>query len=514
MKKCYHIPVLLTLTSFLSAQPGIQWQRSLGGSESEQARCIRQTKDGGYIIAGFTSSYNGDIFGNHGGVDYWVAKLSTTGSIQWKKALGGSDHEWAYSVDQTNDEGFVIAGFTLSNDWNVSGNHGDKDAWIVKLDKNGVLQWQKALGGSNWEDAWSVQQTTDNGYILAGRASSTDGDVTGNHGGWDYWVVKLDETGAIQWKKSYGGSLADNAYSIRQTHDDGYIVTGEADSNDGNISGNHGNGDYWVVKLSSEGAIQWQKALGTNSLDRSNEVCPTSDGGYIVIGEVSAKNGDVTVHHGGYDFWAVKLNESGEIQWQKSLGGSGEEYGKAICPTMDGGYIIAGATDSNDGDVSDNDGGQDAWLVKLNGQGEIQWKKTYGGTMAEWASSVQQTDDGGYVFAGYAWSNDGDVSGNHGGTQDMWIVKLFPENTPTSAPTSLPLDIYPNPAHQAIFLNGIRESSEAFVSISDLLGRMVYRQNMPPETASIDVSTLQSGLYLITAKMSSGQVYAGKFWKD
>jgi hypothetical protein len=229
---------------------------------------------------------------------------------------------------------------------------------------------------------------------------------------------------------------------------------------------------------------------------------------------VSAKNGDVTVHHGGYDFWAVKLNESGEIQWQKSLGGSGEEYGKAICPTMDGGYIIAGATDSNDGDVSDNDGGQDAWLVKLNGQGEIQWKKTYGGTMAEWASSVQQTDDGGYVFAGYAWSNDGDVSGNHGGTQDMWIVKLFPENTPTSAPTSLPLDIYPNPAHQAIFLNGIRESSEAFVCISDLLGRMVYRQNMPPETASIDVSTLPSGFYLITAKMSSGQVYAGKFWKD
>ncbi len=187
--------------------------------------------------------------------------------------------------------------------------------------------------------------------------------------GLDFWVVKLNEMGIIQWTKSYGGSSEDIAYSIRETKEGGFIVIGDSESNDGNVTGNHGSSDYWVVKLSEGGAIEWQKSLGTNSLDRPNEVYPTDDGGYVVFGEVSANNGDVTGHHGGYDYWVVKLSASGDIQWQKSLGGSGEDFGQSIYPTSDGGYVLAGGTQSNNGDVLDNDGGQDIWLVKLDSIG-------------------------------------------------------------------------------------------------------------------------------------------------
>ncbi len=245
-------------------------------------------------------------------------------------------------------------------------------------------------------------------------------------------------------------SSDDIAYSIRQTQEGGYIVTGESESNNGNVTGNHGSTDYWVVKLSEGGAIEWQKSLGTNSLDRPNEVYPTADGGYIVVGEVSANNGDVSGHHGGYDYWVAKLNSSGDIQWQKALGGSGEDFGQTIYPTHDGGCVIAGATQSNNGDVLDNDGGQDIWLVKLDSTGDVQWQKTLGGTQAESANSIQQTSDNGYILAGYAWSNNGDVSGNHG-TQDFWIVKL-PQNPRPQQKPKAPLQIYPNPSQQSIFL--------------------------------------------------------------
>jgi len=496
----------------LTAQPTIQWQKSLGGTSSEEARCIYQTNDSGYIISGFTSSNNGNIFGNHGGIDFWVVKLDNEGSIQWSKTLGGTDNEWAYSIEQTHDGGYVLAGFTQSNDGDVSGNQGSKDAWVVKLTDIGTVQWQKTFGGSDWDEAGSIRQTSDSGYIIAGRSNSTNGDVLGNHGGFDFWIVKLNNMGTIQWTKSLGGSMNDIAYSVRQTQDGGYIAVGETQSNDGDVTGNHGSTDYWLVKLSTEGEIEWQKALGSNSLDRPNDVHQTSDGGYIVAGVASANNGDVTGHHGGYDYWVVKLSSFGIIEWQRALGGSGEDFAQAIFPTNDGGCIIAGPTQSNNGDVLNNDGGQDIWLIKLNNVGNIQWQKTLGGTQAESANSIQQTNDVGYVLAGYAWSNNGDVSGNHG-AQDFWIVKLSPESSPTSEIQSQPVEIFPNPAQNSISLQIQAQESILNVQIHDLLGRKLCHQSIQTD-AQIDISALPKGLYLLTATTPSGKVFSGKFCKQ
>jgi hypothetical protein len=241
--------VTVSLICIAETAPEIIWQKILGGSSDDYAFSIQQTPDGGYIVAGYTESNDGDVKGNHENGDFWIVKLDKDGNIEWQKTLGGSNWDWAFSVQQTPDGGYIVAGFTWSNDGDVSGNHGSLDAWIVKLDKDGNIEWQKTLGGSGNDWATSVQQTTDGGYIVAGGTYSTDGVIRGNHGSLDAWVVKLDGNGNMQWQKALGGSGSDSAWSVQQTTDGGYIVAGFTKSNDGDVTGNHGSADFWVVKL-------------------------------------------------------------------------------------------------------------------------------------------------------------------------------------------------------------------------------------------------------------------------
>jgi hypothetical protein len=250
----------------------------------------------------------------------------------------------------------------------VKGNHGKSDAWIVKLDSQGTIQWQRSLGGSNQDAAYSIQITSDGGYIIAGSSYSHDGDVTGNHGKSDAWIVKLDSQGAIQWQKSLGGGNLDEAISIQITSDGGYIIASSSKSNNGDVTGNHGDDDYWIIKLDSQGTLQWQKSLGGSEWDKAYSIQITSDGGYIIAGFSYSHDGDVKGNHGKYDYWIVKLDSQGTIQWQKSLGGSVEDAARSIQQTSDGGYIIAGISWSNDGDVKGNQGKYDFWIVKLQGQ--------------------------------------------------------------------------------------------------------------------------------------------------
>ncbi|HPU47245.1 MAG TPA: hypothetical protein PLQ91_06455 [Bacteroidales bacterium] len=404
--------------------PAIEWQKCLGGTSWDYAKSIQQTSGGGFIVAGYTSSNDGDVSGNHGGGDYWVVKLDSSGTIQWQKCLGGTDNDEAKSIQQTSDGGYIVAGETWSNDGDVSGNHGYYDYWVVKLNSSGDILWQKCLGGTNVDQAFSIQQTSDGGFIVAGGTFSNDGDVSGNHGIVDSWIVKLNSSGDIIWQKCFGGTDDDVAFSIQQTSDGGFIVAGGTFSNDGDVSGNHGIVDSWIVKLNSSGDIIWQKCFGGTDDDVATSIQQTSDGGFIVAGYTSSNDGDVSGNHGGGDYWVVKLDSSGTIQWQKCLGGTDNDEAKSIQQTSDGGYIVAGETWSNDGDVSGNHGNSDYWVVKLNSSGDIEWQKCLGGTVKDIAKTIQQTSDGGFIVAGYTNSNDGDVSGIHGDYYDFWVVKL------------------------------------------------------------------------------------------
>ena len=414
---------VFSMASSAVASADLVWQKCLGGSSWEFARSVQPTADGGYIVAGYTNSTDGDVSGNHGEDDYWIVKIDCSGNIVWQKCLGGSSWDEAYSVQPTIDGGYVVAGYTYSNDGNVTGNHGLNDYWVVKLDSSGCLVWQRCLGGSKDDYAQSVQQTADGGYVVAGWASSNDGNVSGNHGGDDYWVVKLDGSGNIVWQKCLGGSSWDEAYSVQPTADGGYIVAGLTNSNDGNVSGNHGGLDYWVVLLNGSGNIVWQRCLGGSGEDVAFSVQQTPVGGYVISGLTGSNDGNVSGNHGQEDFWVVSLDGSGNLVWQRCLGGSSWEYARDVQPTADGGYVVAGYTYSNDDDVSGNHGELDFWVVLLNSSGDIVWQKCLGGSSWEGAFSIQPTSDGGYVLAGATDSNDGDVKGLHG-DYDYWIVKL------------------------------------------------------------------------------------------
>ena len=203
-----------------------------------------------------------------------------------------------------------MSGYSYSSDGDVTGNHGGQDYWVVKLTSTGAIEWEKSLGGTG--DDWStgIQQTSDSGFVVGGKTTSHDGDVTENHGAWDFWIVKLTSTGAIQWQKSTGGSDWDRAEAVQQTRDGGYIMPGYSLSNDDDVTGHHGSAgssDCWVVKLTREGNLQWEKSLGGSNNDYENSAQQTSDGGYILAGVTSSTDGDVTLNHGYYDFWIVKL---------------------------------------------------------------------------------------------------------------------------------------------------------------------------------------------------------------
>ena len=256
-----------------------------------------------------------------------------------------------------------------------TGTGGTCPVILPKTDRDTGL-----LGSGNTEAGWdrSIQQTGDGGYIVSG---SRKADVSPGHGAEDMWVVKLNPAGAIQWQKVLGGRDRDESFSIRQTTDDGYILIGSTDSdNSGDVGPNHGRSDIWVVKLSPAGGIQWQKVLGGAGDDTGRSIWQTSDGGYILTGTTeSDTSGDVGPNHGGSDIWVVKLNPAGGILWQKVLGGNGYDAGRSIQQTRDDGYVLTGDTDSEmSGDAGANHGGSDILVVKLNPGGDTEWQKVLG----------------------------------------------------------------------------------------------------------------------------------------
>ncbi len=373
---------------FAQIAPEIEWQRALGGSGADNAESIVQTNDGGFLVVGRTGSYDGDVTNQQGNGDYWVVRLDIYGTPQWQKTLGGSGGDWAESVVQTADGGCIVAGRTQSNDGDVTNNHGSFDFWIVKLDDVGGLEWQKTLGGSGIDMAFSICQTNDGGYIVAGSSSSTNGDVSTNQGGLDCWVVKLNGTGDLEWEKSFGGSGSESVSCIVQTSDGGYIMTGRTDSFDGDVTNQHGLGDYWVVKLDATGIIEWQKCYGGSGSDAAYSIIESNDGGYLVAGNVLSSNGDVTVSYGSGDVWVVKLDNIGSLQWQKSFGGSDADFASSIAQTSDGGYVLSGDVLSSDVDVTSNHGSSDYWILKLDDTGSLQWQKTIGGSNNDVATSI------------------------------------------------------------------------------------------------------------------------------
>ena len=379
MKQIIGIMVLLVFTNVIYAEmaPEETWSKTFGGSGVDHAHSVQQTSDGGYIIAGYTPSYGA---GEH---DFWLVKTDSDGNEEWNKTFGGSDVDSAYSVQQTSDGGYILAGNTYSYGDDIGG-----DFWLVKTDSEGNKEWDKTFGGSGIDVAHSVQQTSDGGYILIGTTYSDDY-VS------DFWLVKTDSDGNNEWDKTFGGSGNDDAYSVHQTSDGGYILAGRTRS-----YGAGGN-DFWLVKTDSDGNEQWDKTFGGSDHDDAHSVQQTSDGGYIIAGNTHLDGADKS------DFWLVKTDSDGNKEWDKTFGGSGNDCAQSVHQTSDGGYILAGDTGSYGA------GSFDFWLVKTDSDGNKEWDKTFGGSDGDIAHSVQQTSDGGYILTGTTHSYG-----------DFWLIKI------------------------------------------------------------------------------------------
>jgi predicted secreted protein len=367
----------------LATPPPTQWTKTYGGPEFDAATSVVQTSDGGYALAGATNSSGAGV------LDAWLVKADVAGTMQWNKTYGGPEDDAAFHVIQTGDGGYALAGSSKSY------GAGGQDFWLVKTDAAGNTQWNKTYGGTGDDSAASLVQTSDGGYALAGRTHSFGAGAT------DFWLVKTDAAGNTQWNKTYGGPEDDGGESLVQTSDGGYALAGET------YSYGAGNFDFWLVKTDGAGTMQWNKTYGGAGIDVPLHVIQTSDGGYALAGYTGSYGA------GGLDSWLVKTDPSGNMQWNRTYGGAGDDLTWSVVQTSEGGYGLAGQTNSYGA------GGSDAWLVKADAAGTMQWNQTYGGPKDDAAISLIQTGDGGYAMAGY-------TSSYGAGSWDMWVIKVGP----------------------------------------------------------------------------------------
>ena len=409
----------------------IDFIKNYGGSKNESAQSVTNTLDGGYAILGYTQSIDGDIIDKtDDNFDFWVLKFDSESQIQWNKTYGGSQDDRGKSIIQTQDGGFAILGSSFSNDLDVTQNAGQEDYWLAKLDNSGNIIWQKSFGFSGTDSGITLIQTNDNGYLISGvldvTASNGEGNTSRNnnkHAGGDYWTIKLNASGELQWSKYFGGLFTDTPEGIVETNDNAYIIAGGSDSDDTDISNNKGSYDFWVIKISNTGDLIWEKSFGGSEIDEARAITTSNDGNYIIAGDTRSSDIDVTNNNGAADLWLIKISPEGQLLWEKTLGGTSFDVARDIVKTQDNGFLLSGSSRSSDGDVTINQGQNDAWVVKVDSEGNIEWQQTVGGSNIDFSYGVAQLNDKTIVAVGDTTSDDGDITENKG-FSDLLLIKI------------------------------------------------------------------------------------------
>lgn len=439
-KNAILLSVILILTSISSAQvePEVQWTKIFGGGLYEFGRCVQQTTDGGYIVVGDTYSFG------TGNFDVWLIKTDSEGDTLWTETYGGTGEERGFFVDQTTDGGYIITGMTSSY------GSGGFDIWLIRTDGDGNLQWEKTFGGSFWDWGTSVQQTTDGGYIVTGMTEPS------GMGDWDAFLLKTDSSGEYEWLQIFGAENYDNGMSVRQTSDGGYIVLADT------YSYGAGSSDFWLIKTNSSGDSLWTKTFGGTGTERSHSVRQTADGGYILAGDTRSYGA------GDYDVWLIKTDDDGNTVWSKTFGGAEEDCGCSVQQINDGGYIVAGYTESFGA------GNFDVWLIRTDDDGDTVWSKTVGGENLDRGRSVDLTTDGGFIIAGTTYDY-------FAGEYNIYLIKLGNETSVSqpesgSEPGLINLNNFPNPFGRTTTIafdipSGLYGSVS--LSIYDISGRIV-----------------------------------------
>lgn len=520
LKKHVVLVSVLIFNWHLSFSQNILWEKSYGGKHSDYLFDAIATADYGFLLAGSSLSKNTGkkTEDNNGNLDYFLWKMDEHGEMDWQKTFGGSGADLLQSIKHTKDGGFILAGTSDSE----KGFHkkdscrGKEDFWIIKLDAKGNEQWQRTIGGSGQELLQSIWPTSDGGYIIGGSSSSnkdalkTDGkkDLFGkkedSYGNLDYWIVKLDAKGNTEWQKTIGGLYADHLRSIQQAKDGGYILGGSSNSPE---SGNktekcYGGSDYWIVKLDKNGEMEWQKAYGGDGEDQLYALFQSKDGNYIMGGNSSSgvtgnKNAS---NKKGTDFWVVKIDTNGEIIWQQTYDVGKVDFFTSMEENKDGSLLLAGYAQSETlgTQKKDKEGINDYVVIKTDANGEELWRESVGSGGEDILRKAIEVRDGGYLLAG---TSKGSPSRNRYtgiGKNDFWVVKLQDKDKKKEEKSMI--EAFPNPTRQ--FANVIvgYEFESGTATVFDLAGRQLQHFDIKDRTVPVDLGGLPIGMYLVEIK--------------
>ncbi len=428
--------VLFSVSLTVSAQvPPRQWALHYGGGDVDIPFTIKFTSDGGTIVAGYTDSRGGDVSPqpNRDYWDLWVLKLDKCGTIQWERSFGGTNYESARDIVQTSDGGYLVLGETNSTDGGVvAGYGGTKDIWLLKLNATGTLQWQRRYGGSGLDIGNHIEITSDGGFLIAASSTSNDGDIRGNHSTGTYTdgvLMKMDASGNIQWSRCYGGSKNEELFDIEVINGT-IFAAGFTNSVDGDIPPDQKNYDMWLLAIDANSNKVLSKIYGGSQNDVAYCMTRGADGTLTLAGYTTSNDGDVSGARGGQDYWIINVDQRGRLNWQRVMGGTDAEYAKTIITDRDSSYIVGGVTYSDDGDVANPLGDGDFWTIKLSPSGSVTWQQNWGGSSNDHMRClIRHNTRNEYYLAGDSESGDGDFN-NAQGDADFAVIKLkIPELT-------------------------------------------------------------------------------------
>lgn len=513
------LTILLISSFFLSHSQPIQleWQACFGTNLREDAYDVCATSDG-YIIAGsgLKNSDDGDIL---------LIRTDLFGNLIWQKLLGGTDGDVPIRILPAGNDCYYVSAVSRSFDGDISFNpypNGRPNIWIFKINGMGDIMWDKMYGGTWFENGWTACSTHDGGMVTTSYTDSDDGDISNYFGSWDTWLLRTDSLGNKVWDFTIGTEFLDFPNAIIQTSDLGFLVaSGSMPTTGGNITCQPFDletSDIVLFKIDSIANIEWQRCIGGSSDEVLADILEIEDG-YMLAAAVYAADGDMTgsgYHYGttqtGHptsDIWLAKIDFEGNILWQKCFGGTARDIPNSIFPTLDGGYIIIGETESNDGDVSGKHHPHgyfsDIWVFKINATGDLLWQKCFGGLGYErltW-SGVIDNRDGSYVITATIFnnSNSGDLTclTTPPGGYDIWLIQL--RDTTVVSSNQLPrleyaIKAYPNPANEYVVFELKKPVLSGTITISDITGRQVASMPIAEEKTVWQTAGLPSGVYL------------------
>jgi len=500
---------LFSVSCINSYSQDILWEKSFGGKQAEYLLDAIPTPDYGFILAGSSLS---DKSGNKeaarkGNYDYCLWKIRENGDIDWQKSFGGSKNDMLISAQATKDGGYILAGTSdspISSDKTES-VIGQQDLWILRLDAAGNLLWQKTIGGLAEEQLACVVQTSDGGFVI-GASSASDKYVAKNsesnkntiykdadsRGNLDYWVIKLNKSGTLEWQKTMGGNYLDQLRSIAQTSDGNYLVGGVSNSGLGfeKNQKNEGENDFWLMKLDPKGNLIWQQTYGGKGDDQLYTILQTSDKNYVVAGNTNGATPKGNSPQGS-DFMLLKLDESGAVLWEKLYSNGTDDVLTNLVKNKDETLLLCGYSRGNS--KKKTEGTESYKVIKIDNNGEELWRKNVDKKGKNVLNKAIETRDGGYVLAG---TNSDSV------TSDFWVVKLKDLKKPEVVKATV--ELYPNPATSYTNVIIGFDYTSGTASLYDLAGRQLQSFAITSRTVPVDLSGLPEGIYIINIATDNG----------